>query len=148
VKENAKGTPTVVSHPTLSQPPFLFPFLRCTMSGTVAESDAADSTALSEELSEEQVAFLSAIHEHVRRFTDKLAACFIVLKGITLSMAPDVDTVKKAALTQVFVRKMEQEGTSQSEPVEPLTWALGDPDGIIPSTRPPPRISLRGCQWR
>ena len=148
VKENIKWTSTVVAHPTLSQPPFLLSFLRRTVSGMVADGETAHSAALSEALSKKQVAFLSAINEHVRGFTDKLAARILFLQGIALAIAPDVTNVKKATLTQSFVRKMEQEGTSQSEPVEPLTWALGDPDGIIPSTRPPPRISLRGCQWR
>jgi len=104
LKENSKP-PTQVSSLPSSQPPFFFPFLQRTVSG-MTDCVAVDCAASSYSLSEEQVAVVAAVHEHVRNITDTLEARFILLKGVTLVMAPDVDAVKNAPSAQVFVRKM------------------------------------------
>ena len=148
LNEHAIVTPSQVASSPPPSPPFFFASLQRTVSTGATDGVSANRTTSSEVLSQPQVAFLRAIHEHVRGITDKLASRFILLKGITLVMAPDAETVKTAALAQIYVRRMVQVGVPGLGLIEPLTWALGDPDNMIPSTLPPPRIVFQECEWR
>jgi len=148
LNEHAIVTPSQEASSPPPSPPFFFASLQRTVSSGPTEGVSTNRTTSSEVLSPPQVAFLRAIHEHVRGIMDKLASRFILLKGITLVMAPDAETVKTAALAQIYVRRMVQVGVPGLGLIEPLTWALGDPDNMIPSTLPPPRIVFQECEWR
>jgi len=145
---HAVFTPRPVPSPPPPSPPLFFAALQRTVSSGATERVFVNRTMSSEVLSQPQDVLFRAIHEHVRGITDTLASCSILLKGITLVMAPDAETVETASLPPIYVRRMVQVGVLCMGPIEPLTWALGDPDQMSPSTRRSPRIVFQECAWR